>query len=342
MSKTILILSANPRDTSRLRLDQEMREIANGLQRAQRRDDFILQPVLAARPKDVRRAMLDSNPNIVHFCGHGSGKEGIAFEDENGQTKLVSTDALSGFFELFTDRLECVVLNACYSEVQAEAIAKHIPYVIGMKRAIGDAAAIEFAVAFYDALGAGRSVEFAYKLACNAIQWAGIPEHLTPTLKSRKLSGSKNQTDRDREMALLSEHPKGEARTIPTEQSSSEELELFVMDSMFASTYDLEWENVDKQIGLSLADLEAWFYEVPSDRKINARAGAIVGLDLGLNSGIGIYQAVIDMEGVPADDRQVIITAPIFNLEQEFEYGFIDEDNELDYYVRIYDLKDFS
>lgn len=124
---------------------------------------------LAVRSIDVRRAVLDYKPNIVHFCGHGSGEEGIAFEDESGQAKLVGTDALSGFFELFAANLECVVLNACYSEVQAEAIAKHIPYVVGMKRAIGDAAAIEFATAFYDALGAGESFEFAFKLACGRV-----------------------------------------------------------------------------------------------------------------------------------------------------------------------------
>jgi hypothetical protein len=35
------------------------------------------------------------------------------------------------------------------SQVQAEAIAQYIPYVIGMNQAIGDKAAIEFAVGFY-------------------------------------------------------------------------------------------------------------------------------------------------------------------------------------------------
>lgn len=184
MGRTILVLSANPKDTSRLRLDQEVREIDNGLQRARRRDEFILKQVLAARPVDVRRAMLDLRPNIVHFCGHGAGDDGIAFEDETGNTKLVNAEALAGFFELFSDKVECVVLNACYSEVQAEAIALHIEHVIGMKKGVGDTAAIEFAVAFYDALGAGESVEFAYRLACNAIQWAGLPEHLTPVLKT--------------------------------------------------------------------------------------------------------------------------------------------------------------
>ena len=94
------------------------------------------------------------------------------------------------FFELFAANLECVVLNACYSEAQAEAIANHIPYVVGMKRKIGDTAAIEFATAFYDALGAGESFEFAFKLARNAIQWANLPEHLTPVLKAKEHVGT--------------------------------------------------------------------------------------------------------------------------------------------------------
>lgn len=55
-------------------------------------------------------------------------------------------------------------------------------YVIGMNQAIGDKAAIAFAVGFYQALGAGRTIEEAYKLGCVQIQLQGIPEHLTPVL----------------------------------------------------------------------------------------------------------------------------------------------------------------
>jgi hypothetical protein len=86
---------------------------------------------------------------------------------------------------LFTANVECVVINACYSEVQAEAIVKHIPYVIGMDKAIGDKASIEFAVGFYTALGAGESIEFAYEFGCNAVELAGSREHLTPVLKKK-------------------------------------------------------------------------------------------------------------------------------------------------------------
>ncbi|MEM2126389.1 MAG: CHAT domain-containing protein [Candidatus Methanosuratincola sp.] len=182
MAKTILILAANPKNTSRLRLDEEVREILAGLQRAPRGNEFRLETRWAVRPSDVRRALLDYEPNIVHFCGHGAGEDGIVLEDDAGQAKLVGAEALAGLFKLFADSVECVVLNACYSEVQAAEIAKHIPYVIGVKKDIGDPVAIEFAVAFYDALGAGKSVDFAYEIACNSIRLVGFPEEMMPII----------------------------------------------------------------------------------------------------------------------------------------------------------------
>jgi len=182
--KTILILAANPKNTPPLHLNREIREIDDCLKRARRRDEYVLKPTLAVQIKDVRRAMLDCNPYIVHFCGHGSGEDGILFEEENGKEILVSTDALSGFFKIFANTVECVILNACYTEIQAEAIVKYIPRVIGIRNEIGEPAALEFAIAFYDALGAGGSIEVAYEIACNAIEWKVKSEqHLTPILK---------------------------------------------------------------------------------------------------------------------------------------------------------------
>ncbi|MGB3652513.1 MAG: CHAT domain-containing protein [Rivularia sp. (in: cyanobacteria)] len=188
--KTILVLAANPKTTSRLRLDEEVREIDAGLQRARKREAFNLQFDLqvrwAVRVRDVSQALLDFNPQIVHFSGHGGGDDGLALEDETGM-QYVSTAALAELFELFSQNqknpIECVILNACYSEVQATAISQYIPYVIGMNKAIGDKAAIEFAVGFYSAASAGESIDFAYKLGCNSIAMAGIPENLTPVLK---------------------------------------------------------------------------------------------------------------------------------------------------------------
>jgi CHAT domain len=199
--KTILILAANPHGTSPLQLSQEVRDIQAGLERARDRDRFVLSQRWAVSDREVRRALLDCAPQIVHFSGHGVGTgelageqpsrkltvedaepDGLMFEDATGQPQIVSGVALAQLFQLFADSIECVVLNACYSLTQAKAIAQHIPYVVGMKQAIGDKAAIQFAIGFYDAILAGKSIEFAYHLGCNAVQTAGIPEHLTPQL----------------------------------------------------------------------------------------------------------------------------------------------------------------
>lgn len=177
----ILLLAANPIGSRYLRLGEEMREIEEGLKRSKNRERYSVATAQAVRYRDIRRAILEHEPQIIHFSGHGAGEEGLVFEDETGAAKLVDAEALAGLFQLFSGQVECVILNACYSQVQAEAIAQHIPCVIGMKKAIGDRAAIEFAVGFYDALGAKKSYEFAYKLGCNAIRTAGILEQDIPS-----------------------------------------------------------------------------------------------------------------------------------------------------------------
>ncbi len=80
--RTILILASSSIDTARLRLDKEAREIDEGLRRAQKREQFTLQQKWAVRPDDLRRVLLDFNPQIVHFSGHGSGEKGLVLEND--------------------------------------------------------------------------------------------------------------------------------------------------------------------------------------------------------------------------------------------------------------------
>lgn len=182
MHKIILLITASPLEQARLRLQKETHEIKQVLRGSQHRELFKLIQQEATQIYNLRQVLLDNKPQIVHFSGHGTGEDGLVFEDQQGKAQLLNTDALAGLFNLFPGQIECVVLNACYSEVQAKAIVKHVGYVIGMNKAIGDRAAIEFSRGFYDALGAGRSVEDAYKFGQNAIQSEGISEHLTPVL----------------------------------------------------------------------------------------------------------------------------------------------------------------
>jgi hypothetical protein len=185
--KKILILAANPKLTDRLCLDEEVREIEEALKRSKHGKRFIIHKKWAVRLRDTQRAMLEYEPNIVHFAGHGE-KKGLIVEDKGGAPVYFSPEPLSALFELCSKHVECVILNACYSDALAEGITKHIDYVIGMEEKINDKAALEFAVGFYDALGAGKSIDDSFKFGCVSIQthFPDLKEHVTPVLRKKK------------------------------------------------------------------------------------------------------------------------------------------------------------
>ena len=179
---SILFMAADPTDATRLRLGEELREIQEKLQLAKLREKFTVHQRMSVRPADISQVLLDVQPKIVHFSGHGTTTGALCFENQVGETHLIEPSALAALFEQFADHVDCVILNACYSENQANAIATHIDYVIGMRQTIGDRAAIAFTIGFYQALGAGRTIEEAYKLGCVQIKLQGISEHLVPVL----------------------------------------------------------------------------------------------------------------------------------------------------------------
>ncbi|NJL91958.1 MAG: CHAT domain-containing protein [Coleofasciculaceae cyanobacterium SM2_1_6] len=186
--KKILILAANPlhNELPRLRLDEEVKQIRTSLQLAENRTSFAIEAYGSVRPEELQQYLYEIKPQIVHFSGHGIGKQGLAFEDEDGGVKLVSSETLGNLFRLFAREIECVVLNACYAEVQAEIIRAYIPYVIGMKEAIGDRAARTFAGGFYRGIWDGKTIEDAFASGVNAIDLAAIPEGSIPVLLSQK------------------------------------------------------------------------------------------------------------------------------------------------------------
>ena len=181
-SITIMCLASDPTDAARLRLGQELHEIQERLQQAKHRERFVLQQQLSIRPGDISQALLEFEPTIVHFSGHGTSNGELCFENESGKIQPVKPEALAALFDLVSEQVKCVVLNACFSETQAKAIAEHIQYVVGMNQAIGDKAAIAFSIGFYTAIGANRSIQEAYQFGCTQIQLEDIPEHLVPVL----------------------------------------------------------------------------------------------------------------------------------------------------------------
>lgn len=159
----ILFVAANPTNTSPLRIGAETRQIKEEIGLAAARDKFLFTINLAVTTRTLSRAILQEDPTIVHFSGHGE-EEGLCLETDSGISKLVSAAALDALFKNFSATIQCVILNACYSKAQAEAIVKHIPYVIGMDQSVKDEVALAFSVGFYQALVDGAGIEQAFRL----------------------------------------------------------------------------------------------------------------------------------------------------------------------------------
>jgi hypothetical protein len=180
----ILFLSADPHSGggARLRLDEELREIRDRLAQGRFRDRFDLHDRTAVRTSDLSRHLLDVRPRVVHFSGHGTRDGWLVLEDSSGRSQPVPPPGFARLFSLVADSVECVVLNACYSEALGSALAEHIRYVIGMRTAIGDKAALAFSDGFYVGVAAGESIDRAFEFGLAQIMLHGIPEDRTPVL----------------------------------------------------------------------------------------------------------------------------------------------------------------
>jgi hypothetical protein len=181
----ILFLAANPSDTTRLALDREVREIEHRLRKTEMRDAFTLEQAWAVRREDLQECLLRHKPSIVHFSGHGSDTGELLLDDASGQAKPVEKKALANLFRLLRRNIRCVVLDACFSEPQAAAIAENIDCVVGMRGTLDGASTTAFAGGFYQALGYGESVEVAFELGKNEIDLAGLDKADVPHLVCR-------------------------------------------------------------------------------------------------------------------------------------------------------------
>lgn len=159
----VLLLSANPLDDP-LGIDEEFRAIDAKIRSSDHRDHVQLINHGAVRLEDVPGLLMRHKPHIVHFSGHGN-VDGIALTTADGSSKVVPPNALANIFKALKENVRVVLLVACDSEPQAQAIVSVIDCAVGMADEIDNDAAVAFAAAFYEALGYGRSVETAFELA---------------------------------------------------------------------------------------------------------------------------------------------------------------------------------
>lgn len=172
----ILVLTSNPKDTAFLEgINKEIKAIQGALRQAPLRDKFSADAVLDVGKMDLLGELLHHHPQIVHFSGHGVGQGGLLFSTQAGYSDSVDGEQLAQLFRQF-EGISCVILNACYSETQAQTISQFIPNVIGTDNAIGDDVALAFTEGFYLSLFAGKSYEAAFFMAMAHVGIGRFPD----------------------------------------------------------------------------------------------------------------------------------------------------------------------
>jgi len=160
----LLIAGTTEGGTTPLRLDREVREIDVKVRSSPHRDQINLTWIQATRVSDILDALNRVEPDVVHFSGHG-GADSLLFEAPDGTPHALRGDQLGLLLQAAPRRIRLMVFNACESAAQARAAVEWTEFSIGMERSIGDDAAKEWAGQFYGSLGAGVTVDVAFRQA---------------------------------------------------------------------------------------------------------------------------------------------------------------------------------
>jgi hypothetical protein len=89
----ILFMATNPRETTQLDLEEELRAITLELRGTRYRERIELSARHAVRADDLLRYIRGDAPDVLHFSGHGT-TEGIVLRDDAGGYRVVRGEAL--------------------------------------------------------------------------------------------------------------------------------------------------------------------------------------------------------------------------------------------------------
>ena len=101
---------------------------------------------------------------------------------QDGPPQRVTSAALTHVFATMKGNIRVILLNACLSREQAEALVEVVDCVIGMRERIHDTASAVFSSSLYRAIGFGHSIQNAFDQGIGSLLLEGIAEEDIPVL----------------------------------------------------------------------------------------------------------------------------------------------------------------
>ncbi len=166
--RILFVLSCPP---SQYQIDtaEEIRQIRNELQLAPFRDRFTHELITAATYTDLRKALRQHKPHILHIACHGTPEAELILADGHGDEERIDAGTFIGLLGLLKENLRLVVLNACHSAAITPQLVPVVDLVLGMRGAVPDRSAIAFAAVFYESIAAGDTVAQSFDLGVNEL-----------------------------------------------------------------------------------------------------------------------------------------------------------------------------
>jgi 3',5'-cyclic AMP phosphodiesterase CpdA len=195
----IVVVDAAPKGMQELNFAVERERLETALGPLVAAGEVALLPVSQPTPEALREFLLDQDPHILHFMGHGGYNPeahlgGIFLVDEAAAKELVDGERLADLLKGLPS-LRLVVLNSCGTARHAGLAGAPrfhgaasgilngvgLPAVVANQYSISDGAAIGFSDAFYRRLAKGAAIDEAITEVRLMLRHR-IPEWATPVL----------------------------------------------------------------------------------------------------------------------------------------------------------------
>jgi hypothetical protein len=181
MLRTVLFITVNAPGPDALRLDRELRAIKDQLAKGGAGRFWCIAQEEAVELVDLQRHLLQHQPALVHFSGHGNEHGEFVFRDQE-VTTTASVDAIADLFRILQKKPSCVLFAACNSATQASQVAPHVDWPIGMNGSISDDAMIAFSTGFYTGVANDLPFDASFEFGRNHVHMRFPDERHVPQL----------------------------------------------------------------------------------------------------------------------------------------------------------------